>query len=194
MRSWVPITAAAIALLASTPFVPPAGAVVIEFANTGFVTPSAACPPPPALPLDCALTATGDVVGVDGVYGPWLFSSPFMAASAGQPSPTQFLVSGTFLFDDPAPSNNDLFGTVAGIFDVVTFSTTFAYTVTGGSGAFAGASGTGSSLVQINPLNLTYFESGTLSIPEPATLTLVLGALLPLVLARTRGGRARRSA
>ncbi|MGZ8254525.1 MAG: hypothetical protein ACXWVT_06715 [Burkholderiaceae bacterium] len=192
MRRILVATTAALAVFASTLFAPLASALVISFTNVGTVLPSAGCPPPPALPLDCLITATGTVTDVDGIYGPWQFQSDFTTLSAGQPSPTQFLVTGTFVWDDPSAANNDIAGTVAGIFDLSTFSTTFDYTITGGTGAFAGATGHGNSLVLVNLLNGTYTETGRLVIPEPATLALLLCALLPVIPAFVRRSRASR--
>jgi len=192
MRRILVATTAALAVFASALFAPLASAVVISFSNVGTVVPGAGCPPPPALPLDCLITATGTVTDVGGTYGPWLFQSDFTTHSSGQPSPTQFLVTGTFLWDDPTAANNDIAGTVAGIFDISTLSTTFDYTITGGAGAFAGATGFGNSLVLVNLLNLSYTETGRLVIPEPATLALLLCALLPLIPAFARRARASR--
>jgi hypothetical protein len=194
MRALFVATTVALAAFASALLAPLASAVVISFTNVGTVVPGAGCPPPPALPLDCLITATGNVTDVDGIYGPWLFHSDFTTHSAGQPSPTQFLVTGTFLWDDPTPANNDIGGTVAGIFDLATFSTTFDYTITAGAGVFAGATGFGDSVVLPNLMTGTYTETGRLVIliPEPATLALLIGALLPVIPAFARRVRASR--
>ena len=163
----------------------PASAAIFSYDNSGVALPSAACPPPPALPLGCDVTALGNAVVTAGdAYGPWNFLSVFQI---GAPlSATTFAVTGTFAFDDPSPANDDFFGTVNGIIDVVTFSTAMNSVVTGGLGAFLNASGWGASLVTITlhpdgpP---TYLERGRFTISEPGSFVLLLVALaaaLPL--------------
>jgi hypothetical protein len=168
--------------------VAPVSAATFSFDNAGVALPSVVCPPPPALPLNCDVTALGSAHVVTGdVFGPWLFGSVFQI---GAPlSPTTFAVTGTFGFDDASATNNDFFGTLAGIFDVLTFSTAMDYIVTGGFGSFLGATGWGSGLVMITPQPdgpPTYVERGRFSIPEPGSLALVLGAVVGVLGLRRR--------
>lgn len=153
-------------------------AVSFTFVNEGVALPSIPpapnpCPPPPALPLSCDITALGLAQTISGdLFSPWQFLSVFQISNA-------FAVTGTFLFDDPSPANNDFFGTITGLFDVNTFSSMIDYVVTGGSGVFASARGYGSGRVQIIPSNdgpPTYVERGQFSIPEPTTTGLLLVA------------------
>lgn len=167
-------------------------AASFTFVNEGValpaIPPSAnACPPPPALPLNCDITALGAAETVSGdLFSPWLFSSVFQIGDA-------FAVTGTFLFDDPGPSNNDFFGTITGLFNPNTFSSAIDYVITGGSGAFASGRGLGSGLVQIIPSTSgppTYIERGQFSVPEPATAGLLAAAAL--LIGALRRGAARR--
>jgi hypothetical protein len=183
------LTFASLAVAAATLFAPQAwSGIVISVAGSGQVLPGVDCPPPPALPLDCELTATGKYLDTTGTYGPWVFTSPFTAFSANQPSPTQFLNAGTFTYDDPSALNNDFFGTFTGVFDASTFTALHSYVITGGTGVFAGAGGTGTGSVQINP-DLTYVERARFHVPEPRTLALLLAGLVPLLVDRRRERR-----
>jgi hypothetical protein len=167
-------------------------ATSFTFVNEGVALPavppaSNACPPPPALPLNCDITALGKAETVSGdLFSPWNFSSVFQIGNA-------FAVSGTFLFDDPSPANNDFFGTITGLFNPNTFSSVIDYVVTGGSGVFASGRGLGSGVVQIIPSQSgppTYVERGQFSIPEPATVGMLAAAAL-LIGALRRGAQRR---
>jgi PEP-CTERM motif len=153
-------------------------AVSFTFVNQGVALPAIPpapnpCPPPPALPLNCDITAIGQAQTVSGdMFPPWQFLSVFQISDA-------FAITGTFLFDDPSAANNDFFGTITGIFDPNTFSSMIDSIVTGGTGMFASASGWGKEVVQIIPSNEgppTYVSRGQFSIPEPSTAGLLLGA------------------
>jgi hypothetical protein len=185
----------------------PAQAVVsFTFFNEGVALPAMPpapnpCPAPPALPLNCDITALGEAQTISGdMFSPWQFRSVFQISDV-------FAITGTFAFDDPSPANNDFFGTITGIFDPSTFSSMIDSIVTGGSGAFAFASGWGKEVVQITPSSEgppTYVSRGQFSIPEPSTAGLLLVAgLLAGALRRlppkaesgrgARGGRRQRT-
>jgi MprA protease rhombosortase-interaction domain-containing protein len=153
-------------------------AVSFTLVNEGVALPAMPpapnpCPPPPALPLNCDITAIGQAQTVSGdMFSPWQFLSAFQISDA-------FAITGTFLFDDPSAANNDFFGTITGIFDPNTFSSMIDSIVTGGTGMFAFASGWGKEVVQIIPSNEgppTYVSRGQFSIPEPTTAGLLLMA------------------
>jgi hypothetical protein len=155
-------------------------AVSFTFVNAGVGLPAIPpapnpCPPPPALPLNCDITAMGQAQTVTGdMFSPWQFLSVFQISDA-------FAITGTFLFDDPSAANNDFFGTITGLFDPTTFSSMIDSIVTGGTGMFANATGWGKEVVQIIPSNAgppTYVSRGQFSIPEPSTAALLLGAAL----------------
>jgi hypothetical protein len=141
------------------------------------------CPPPPALPLNCDITAMGQARTVSGdIFSPWQFLSVFQISAA-------FAITGTFLFDDPSAANNDFFGTITGVFNPQTFSSMIDSIVTGESGVFAFASGWGQEVVQIIPSNegpLTHVSRGQFSIPEPSTAGLLLVAGLLVGVLRRR--------
>lgn len=102
-------------------------------------------------------------------------------------------LSGTFEFTRSADLGSALSGLVTGsTSDGNVFATggqlALDYTITGGSGDFAGYSGFGLSFLQIDPAGLpdNYSEAGllVLSVPEPGTLPLLAGALGLLVMLR----------
>lgn len=151
-------------------------AVSFTFVNEGVALPAIPpaqnpCPPPPALPLSCDITALGQAQTTSGdMFSPWQFLSVFQISDV-------FAITGTFSFDDPSPANNDFFGTITGLFDATTFSSMIDYVVTGGSGVFASARGYGSGHVQIvlsSDGPPTYVERGQFSIPEPSAVGLLI--------------------
>jgi hypothetical protein len=88
-----------------------------------------------------------------------------------------------------------LFGSLTGSFfddDILTTGGQFSidYSIGGGSGAFAGASGFGLAFVDFDPAGSfnNYTESGLLNftVPEPATLPLVAACLLGFAISRKR--------
>jgi hypothetical protein len=159
---------------------PASAAVSFTFVNEGVALPAMPpapnpCPPPPALPVSCDITALGQAQTIAGdMFSPWQFLSVFQISDV-------FAITGMFAFDDPSSANNDFFGTITGLFDPNTFSSMIDYVVTGGSGDFAGARGFGSGRVQIilsDEGPPTYDERGQFSIPEPSTAGLLLAAAL----------------
>jgi hypothetical protein len=192
--TWVAIAAVAVASLLS-----PVSAATFTFENNGGVGPTVIvgnppgspvtaprpCPMPPALPINCDLTALGNATVTSGdMVGPWLFSSVFSIADS-------FQVTGWFSFFDPTPAGNSFSGTLSGAFNPAVFQSAFDYVVTGGSGAFAIGRGLGSGIVQVFPTSsgFGYFEQGQFTVPEPGTLALMLSALLCLRVMRRRGRR-----
>ena len=151
---------------------------VLNLVGTGSVAPDPSCPLPPTPPFDCPQTATGTEVDTTGTFGPWNFTSPFVVFSASPVGPTQFRNGGSLVYDDTSPANNDLFGTFTGVFDFATFTAVHNVVITGGTGAFADASGFGTVFVEVNPETLTYRTRGQLVIPLPSTLALLSIAVL----------------
>ena len=93
------------------------------------------------------------------------------------------MLSGQFEFTNAADLSSSLFGSLSGAFtnpaDTLTSGGQFSldYTVTGGTGAYAGLQGFGLSFLSFDPNAVTfdnYSEQGLLSVvPEPGTLALV---------------------
>jgi len=165
-----------VALLVALASAPAANAdVVIDYTAAGIVLPGADCPPPPALPNDCTLTALATFTDVSGAFGPWSSTSTFTVFTADPVAPNVLRNAGTWYLDDTSAANNDLFGTFTGFVDVTTFLATLNYVITGGTGAFAGASGFGLGHTQVmaGPQGFTFTETGRLVIPLPGTLALL---------------------
>lgn len=93
------------------------------------------------------------------------------------------LGSGTWEFQDLGDAGNDLFGSSTSTFSQLSPSLAkveLAYTILGGGGMFAGASGSGFVTAYGDLVNLTYVSSGALDvtpIPEPTTWALMLAGL-----------------
>jgi len=183
--------------LAAALIAPPATAGIVfnyeQFGST-IVTD---CPPQfPAPPLCMMVDVTGIANDVPNVIpGEWLVTI--------QGQVLFFKGAGTFLFDDVSPGNNDFFGTftnVVGPPDPSGVSdNTLQWTVTGGTGIFAGGSGFGTSMGKVvtapagfDPQGMpifvaacpeaqpglgSYCDRGRFVIPEPGTLVLLLAAL-----------------
>ena len=198
MRRLLCIAGAAVLLVAAGP-----ASAVIAFDFSGMGTVAALdCPPPlPSQPLCVDINGPGVANDVpDAIPGSWLTSLVGRILF--------FAGSGTFYYDDPSAANNDFFGTwqdVLGAPDASGIAqASFTYQVLGGSGIFAGASGTGTSIVDVvvapagfdnaglpifaaacagGPSGIgAYCENGHFAIDEPGmlelvSLTLVAGAL-----------------
>lgn len=108
-------------------------------------------------------------------------------------------LSGTFEFTSAADLASTLYGTLSGSFfdaGILTSGGQFSidYAITGGSGAFLGASGFGLSFLNFDPAGTfdNYTESGLLNfsvpaqVPTPGTLALVPAGLLGLAVSRRR--------
>ncbi len=109
---------------------------------------------------------------------------------------TSQMLSGEFTFTRSADLGATLFGLVSGSSTVADLfgqggQLTLDYTIQGGTGDFAGASGFGLSFLQFDPAGTfdNYQEDGLLlfSVPEPGSLPLLAGALGVLALLRRRG-------
>jgi hypothetical protein len=184
---------AAAALLAAVGL-PAQAAVVFSFSTNGVVFPTdpVACPDPFA---GCELTAIGNATALAGnvapLPGPWNFSATFSIVAPL--SATTFRTTGSFSFDDPSGANNDLSGLLDGVLDATTFQNTMGYIVTGGSGLFAGLSGSGTSLIQIIPQGTNqpflFAERGQLTVSEPRSVALALAGLLGVGLLSRRSHR-----
>jgi hypothetical protein len=161
---------------------------------------------PQFVPYDGA----GNVLVIDAAAGTgaWTGSidqSPFPAV----PSPLSLVsvvffqldaalqtLSGSFEFTNAADLASTLFGDITGSYfdaDILLNGGQFSidYTILGGTGAFAGATGYGLSFVDFDPAGSfnNYAEAGQLviTVPEPATLALAGLALLAAVGAAPRG-------
>lgn len=158
---------------------PAQAGISFDFSTSGIVVPT--CPDPFS---GCPLIARGTASVVAGNItpppGPWDFSATFVI---GAPlTATTFRTTGDFVFDDPSDADNDLAGSLDGELDATTFTNAMTYSVTRGSGIFAGLTGSGSSTIQIFPPQgelepFTFSESGRMHVPEPQTLALALLAL-----------------
>ena len=186
---------ALVAALSASPAV--AAPIVFSYEQVGSTIPTECGPGFPAPPLCNVIHATGIANDMlDTIPGQWSVTLDGQVLF--------FAGTGTFLFDDPSPANNDFFGSwtnqllppnALGIAHSI-----FEWTVTGGSGIFAGQSGFGFSEgdVVVAPAGFdpqgmpifvaacsaaqpgigSYCDSGRFVIPEPATITLLLGAAL----------------
>ena len=165
-------------------------AIVIDYTAAGAVLPGADCPPPPALPNDCTLTALATYTDASGAFGPWASTSTFTVFTADPIGPNVLRNAGTWYLDDTSPGNNDLFGTFTGFVDQVTFMATLNYVVNGGTGVFAGMPGVGLGNVQValGPQGFTFTETGRFVIPSPGTLAL-LGIAAAAAFVRSRRPR-----
>jgi hypothetical protein len=197
-----------VAVLACTPV----GALTFSFETIGFANPSDCTDPPLPVPQCAVLQVFGSANDVGNVIpGSWNFFAQGQVLFG--------LGSGTFLFDDPGAANNDFFGSWTNVLtppDPVTgiAQSFFEYTVSGGFGIFAGATGFGMSSLDVvvapfgfqdgvplfaaacpgAPARIGSFcERGTFTIDEPDTALLAALALVALAFgARSRARRASR--
>lgn len=167
-RTWLPLAVAAAAAVAT-----PAHALDFTFSATGFGV-AGACNGV----ANCVETFTvGDADDIGGlVPGSW---SQFLNLTLDTGTGA---ITGTWSLSDLSPAFNDLSGTVTGQWLALpgnTAQATLQYTVTGGDGIFAGATGSGLSVL-LADAELNYTETGSFSVtlvPEPATWALWLGGL-----------------
>ncbi len=156
---------------------------------------------------------TGNLVLFDAASGSggWVgsiqqFADPEAAAPLSLVSVVLFsvdamsgLLSGSFEFTDAADLGASLSGTLVGSTlapDVFASGGQFSidYTISGGTGAYAGASGYGLAFLNYDPAGGfdNYSEDGLLVfgvVPEPGSLVLVLAGGLSLLLVQRRAGR-----
>ena len=199
----------AIALAAALSASPAAAGIMFNYEQIGSTIPSDCPPGLPAPPLCNVIDATGVANDVPNVIpGEWLVTLHGQILF--------FAGTGTFSFDDVSAANNDFFGTWSNVLFPPSASgiahTTFEWTVTGGTGIFAGLSGFGTSTgdVVIAPAGFdsqgvpifvaacpgtqpglgSYCDRGLFLIPEPGTLMLLLAAALAGVPWRRRSASA----
>ena len=200
MRRLLCIGATALLLVAAAPAY---ALVAFDFSGMGTVA-ALDCPPGfPPQPLCVDINGPGVANDVpDTIPGSWTTSLLGRILF--------FAGSGTFSYDDPSAANNDFFGTwqdVLGAPDASGIAQAlFTYQVLGGSGIFAGLTGTGTSIVDVvvapagfdnaglpifasacagGPSGVgAYCENGHFAIDEPATLALVSLTLVAGALAR----------
>ena len=200
----------ALALAAALIATPAAASIVFSYEQIGTTVPSTCAPSLPAPPLCNVIDATGIADDVpDVIPGTWSVTLHGQVLF--------FAGTGTFLFDDGSPGDNDFFGTWTNVLLPPNASgvahSIFQWTVTGGSGIFAGMSGFGTSTgdVVIAPAGLdsqgnpifvaacpgaepgigSYCDQGqfTFKVTEPATLLLLIAVALVGSLRRRDGDR-----
>ncbi len=150
-------------------------AQTVSYTGQGFV--GAIAPPSPAGTVPFLAEGTYELVGL----GTWDLSSTFVfniGAGTG---------AGEFGFSQ---GGNSFSGTIATAQTFVASLPGFeiSYTITGGTGVYAGATGNGAGLIVLTPLTTgtsgPYIEAGIMDIsvvPEPASALLMLGGVAALL-------------
>jgi hypothetical protein len=186
----------------------PAGAIAFDFESTGVTLPGDCAFPPLPQPLCVEIAGGGSGNDVpDAIPGTWT------TTLAGQI--LFFAGTGVFRYDDPSPADNDFFGTWTDVLGAPSPAgiarADFRYVVSGGSGMFAGRSGSGTSAIDVviapsgfdasgapifgaacpgGPSGIgAYCERGRFTIPEPPVLLLLLVALLGTIAGQRRAAR-----
>ena len=132
-----------------------------------------------------AIESVNDYVGLASpIPDSWTFSLSFRAING--------IGSGTWKLSDLSPAGNDLFGTSTHMqeaFSANLLRDTVQIVISGGSGIFAGATGTGLATAYINVANGTAVDSSVFSVtlvPEPSTLALMVIGLLTVSMLASR--------